>query len=40
VDVAAYNSKGYYVQGDVLVPGRLPFTGQETVLDAIRSSSR
>ena len=35
VDVASYNSKVYYVQGDVGVPGRLPITGNETVLDAI-----
>ena len=35
VDVASYNSKVYYVQGDVGVPGRLPVTGNETVLDAI-----
>lgn len=35
VDVTAYNSKVYYVQGDVLAPGRLPITGNETVLDAI-----
>src|SRR5947209_8762342 len=35
VDVAAYNSKVYYVQGDVGVPGRLPITGNDTVLDAI-----
>jgi polysaccharide biosynthesis/export protein len=35
VDVAAYNSKVYYVQGDVGSPGRLPITGNETVLDAI-----
>jgi polysaccharide export outer membrane protein len=35
VDVTAYNSKVYYVQGDVLAPGRLPVTGNETVLDAI-----
>ena len=35
VDVANYNSKVYYVQGEVLVPGRLPVTGHETVLDAI-----
>ncbi len=35
VDVTAYNSKVYYVQGDVGVPGRLPITGNETVLDAI-----
>lgn len=35
VDVSAYNSKVYYVQGDVAAPGRLIFTGNETVLDAI-----
>jgi RNA polymerase sigma factor (sigma-70 family) len=35
VDVTAYNSKYYYVQGDVGVPGRLQITGNETVLDAI-----
>jgi polysaccharide export outer membrane protein len=35
VDVAAYNSKVYYVQGAVASPGRFPITGNETVLDAI-----
>jgi polysaccharide biosynthesis/export protein len=35
VDVTAYNSKAYYVQGDVAAPGRMPITGNETVLDAI-----
>jgi RNA polymerase sigma factor (sigma-70 family) len=35
VDVAAYNSKVYYVQGEVITPGRLAATGNETVLDAI-----
>jgi polysaccharide biosynthesis/export protein len=35
VDVAAYNSKVYYVAGDVSAPGRLVYTGNETVLDAI-----
>lgn len=35
VDVTAYNSKVYYVQGDVAAPGKLPITGNETVLDAI-----
>ena len=35
VDVSAYNSKYYYVQGDVGAPGKLPITGNETVLDAI-----
>ncbi len=34
VDVVAYNSKLYYVQGDVVTPQRLPITGNETVLDA------
>jgi polysaccharide export outer membrane protein len=36
VDVTAYNSKNYYVLGDVAAPGRLPITGNETVLDAIQ----
>ena len=36
VDVTAYNSKNYYVLGDVANPGRLPFTGRETVLDALQ----
>jgi polysaccharide export outer membrane protein len=36
VDVAAYNSKFYYVQGDFGAPGRLPITGNETVLDAVQ----
>jgi polysaccharide export outer membrane protein len=35
VDVTSYNSKVYYVQGDVAAPGRMPITGNETVLDAI-----
>jgi polysaccharide biosynthesis/export protein len=35
VDITKSNSKNYYVQGDVLVAGRLPITGKETVLDAI-----
>jgi polysaccharide export outer membrane protein len=35
VDVSAYNSKYYYVVGDVGLPGRLPITGNETVLDAL-----
>ena len=35
VDCVSFNSKVYYVQGDVGVPGRLPITGNETVLDAI-----
>ena len=36
VDVTAYNSKVYYVLGDVGSPGRLPITGNELVLDAIQ----
>ena len=35
IDVTAYNSKFYYIRGDVATPGRIPFTGRETVLDAI-----
>jgi RNA polymerase sigma factor (sigma-70 family) len=35
VEVKAYNSKNYYILGDVVAPGRLPVTGNETVLDAI-----
>lgn len=35
VDIASHNTKAYYVTGDVGSPGRLPFTGGETVLDAI-----
>ncbi len=35
VDVAAYNSKVYYIQGEVGAPGRMAHTGNETVLDAI-----
>ena len=36
VDITAYNSTYYYVLGDVLVPGRLPCSGKETVLDAFQ----
>lgn len=39
VDIGSYNSKVYYVQGDVAVPGRYPITGNETVLDAIQNAS-
>ena len=35
VDVTAYNSAAYYVEGDVALPGKLPYTGNETVLDVI-----
>jgi RNA polymerase sigma factor (sigma-70 family) len=35
VNVTAYNSQNYYVLGAVIVPGRLPITGHETILDAI-----
>jgi polysaccharide export outer membrane protein len=36
VDVSAYNSASYYVLGYVAKPGKLPFTGHETVLDALQ----
>ncbi len=36
VDVTTYNSKNYYTQGAVVVPGKLPITGRDTVLDAIQ----
>ncbi len=39
VYVTAYNSANYYVLGDVLVPGKLPWTGHETVLDALQYAS-
>jgi len=35
VDVTTFNSKVYYVQGEVGTPSRLPVTGNDTVLDAI-----
>jgi len=35
VDITGYNSKSYYVLGDVLIPGKLSITGNETVLDAL-----
>ncbi len=35
VDMSAYNSQVYYVQGDVAAPGKLAWTGRETVLDAL-----
>ncbi len=35
VDVTAYNSKSYYVQGEFNAPRKLPVTGNERVLDAI-----
>lgn len=35
VDIDSYNSKHYYIYGDVGLPGRYPITGNETVLDAI-----
>ena len=36
VDITAYNSKTYYVLGDVLIAGKVPCTGNETVLDALQ----
>ncbi len=38
VDVTAYNSRFYYVFGEVSSPGRLQFTGSERVLDVIHLS--
>jgi polysaccharide export outer membrane protein len=35
LDVTAYNSKNYYVLGDVLITGKIPITGADTVLDAL-----
>lgn len=35
VDIAAYNSRFYYLEGDLAYPGKLPLTGNETVLDAL-----
>ncbi len=35
VDVIAFNSKNYYMQGEFEQPGMLPITGHERVLDAI-----
>jgi hypothetical protein len=36
VDITAYNSRAYYVLGDVVTVGKLPWTGNETVLDALQ----
>ncbi|APW62195.1 polysaccharide biosynthesis/export family protein [Paludisphaera borealis] len=36
VDVTAYNSKNYFVLGDVGAPGKIPISGNETVLDALQ----
>lgn len=36
IDVTAYNSKFFYVLGDVAAPGKIPSTGNETVLDALQ----
>ncbi len=35
VDVTAYNSANYYIEGDVVTAGKCPITGNDTVLDAI-----
>jgi polysaccharide biosynthesis/export protein len=35
VNVTAYNSQNYYIQGAVRIPGKLPITGNDTVLDAL-----
>jgi protein involved in polysaccharide export with SLBB domain len=36
VDVTAYNSQNYYILGEVQIPGRLPHTGGDTVLDVVQ----
>jgi protein involved in polysaccharide export with SLBB domain len=36
VDVTAYNTMNYYVQGDVATTGRFPYTGNETVFDILQ----
>ena len=36
VDTASYNSLVYFVLGEVNSPGRLAWTGRETVLDALQ----
>jgi protein involved in polysaccharide export with SLBB domain len=38
VDVTAYNSTNYYVEGEAASPGRFPYTGNETVLDVIHNA--
>src|SRR5262249_50788202 len=38
VDVTAYNSKNYYVEGEVSATGRFPITGKERVIDAISAA--
>jgi polysaccharide export outer membrane protein len=35
VDITSYNSQNYYVDGDAQIVGKMPWTGNETVLDAI-----
>jgi len=35
VDMSAYNSKVYYLEGAINVPGRIPITGNDHVLDAL-----
>ena len=36
VDITAYNSQNYYILGAFYKPGRLPYTGGDTVLDALQ----
>ncbi len=38
VDVTAYNSSHVYVEGDVLLPRQIPYTGGDTVLDLIHDA--
>lgn len=36
VDITSYNSQNYYIEGDTATIGKVPWTGSETVLDAIQ----
>jgi polysaccharide export outer membrane protein len=38
VRMSAFYSGHYYIDGDVAKPGRLPFTGSETVLDVLNNA--
>ena len=38
VDVTAYNSRNYYIEGEVVTPGRIPITGSDRVLDVIHNA--
>lgn len=38
VDIGSHNSKSFFVLGDVATPGKYPWTGHDTVLDAIQNA--